>query len=92
MNFIFKIEVWSIVVVVVLVELLHADVRYAGAVRSQLDAVAPETALHVVHGTYSKSKAFTEFLEAGCISNYGTNTKTLSTLCRPDHFCSGWSK
>lgn len=43
-------EVWSLVAVVVLVELLHADVRYAGAVHLQLDAVAPETVLHVVHG------------------------------------------
>ena len=36
---------WSLVAVVVLVELLHADVRYAGAVHLQLDAVAPENGI-----------------------------------------------
>ena len=40
--------------VVVLVELPHTGVQYADSVRSLLNAVAPDTVLHVVHGTYFK--------------------------------------
>ena len=43
--------------VVVLVELPHTGVQYADSVRSLLNAVAPDTVLHVVYGTYFKIHA-----------------------------------